>query len=187
MNPVNTVFDVKRLVSCLDDKDVRFDMKHWLFKVIDKGAKPYIQVEYRGETKEFTPEEIFMVLTKMRETAESYLGTTVSNAITNAVPIAATIAYGLDKTTGKSVLTFDLGGGAFDISLLPGRGRRTAHHPHAPRRLRIACERAKHSLSPPQSLIEIESLFKDVDFYTSLTHARFEASSAYHGTRQVPL
>ncbi|KAG0070937.1 70-kilodalton heat shock protein, partial [Podila epicladia] len=60
-----------------DDKDVQSDMKHWPFKVIDKATKPYIQVEYKGETKEFTPEEISsMVLTKMRETAEAYLGTT---------------------------------------------------------------------------------------------------------------
>ncbi|KAG0287365.1 70-kilodalton heat shock protein, partial [Linnemannia gamsii] len=83
MNPINTVFDAKRLIGRrFDDKDVQSDMKHWPFKVIDKGTKPYIQVEYKGETKEFTPEEISsMVLTKMRETAEAYLGTTVTNAV----------------------------------------------------------------------------------------------------------
>ncbi|KAF9967595.1 70-kilodalton heat shock protein, partial [Mortierella alpina] len=83
MNPINTVFDAKRLIGRrFDDKDVQSDMKHWPFKVIDKATKPYIQVEYKGETKEFTPEEISsMVLTKMRETAEAYLGTTVTNAV----------------------------------------------------------------------------------------------------------
>ncbi|KAF9287798.1 70-kilodalton heat shock protein [Mortierella alpina] len=150
MNPINTVFDAKRLIGRrFDDKDVQSDMKHWPFKVIDKATKPYIQVEYKGETKEFTPEEISsMVLTKMRETAEAYLGTTVTNAVVTVPayfndsqrqatkdsgmiagmnilriinePTAAAIAYGLDKKTvgEKNVLIFDLGGGTFDVSLL---------------------------------------------------------------------
>merc|ERR1711874_61108 len=75
MNPVNTVFDQKRLISRkFADAEVQADMKHFPFKVIDKGGKPVIQVEFKGEEKTFTPEEISsMVLTKMRETAESYL------------------------------------------------------------------------------------------------------------------
>ncbi len=82
MNPSNSVFDAKRLIGRkFADAEVQSDMKHWPFKVIDKGTKPYIQVEYKGETKEFTPEEISaMVLVKMKETAEAYLGHKVKDA-----------------------------------------------------------------------------------------------------------
>ncbi|KAG0227658.1 70-kilodalton heat shock protein [Actinomortierella wolfii] len=150
MNPINTVFDAKRLIGRrFNDPEVQSDMKHWPFKVVDKAGKPFISVEYKGETKEFTPEEISsMVLLKMKETAESYLGATVKNAVVTVPayfndsqrqatkdagviaglnilriinePTAAAIAYGLDKkTTGeKNVLIFDLGGGTFDVSLL---------------------------------------------------------------------
>jgi heat shock protein 1/8 len=83
MNPINTVFDAKRLIGRkFQDAEVQADMKHFPFKIIDKGGKPVIQVEFKGEEKTFTPEEISsMVLVKMRETAESYLGTTVNNAV----------------------------------------------------------------------------------------------------------
>ena len=83
MNPTNTVFDAKRLIGRkFADAEVQADMKHFPFKVIDKGGKPVINVEFKGEVKSFTPEEISsMVLTKMRETAESYLGGTVNNAV----------------------------------------------------------------------------------------------------------
>jgi len=150
MNPINTVFDAKRLIGRkFDDAEVQSDLKHFPFKVVNKGGKPVISVEYRGETKEFTPEEISsMVLTKMKETAESYLGTTVTNAVVTVPayfndsqrqatkdagvisgmnvlriinePTAAAIAYGLDKkvTGERNVLIFDLGGGTFDVSLL---------------------------------------------------------------------
>merc|ERR1711939_293697 len=150
MNPANTVFDAKRLIGRkFSDPEVQADMKHFPFKVIDKGGKPVVQVEFKGEEKTFTPEEISsMVLTKMRETAESYLGGTVNNAVVTVPayfndsqrqatkdagliaglnvlriinePTAAAIAYGLDKkTTGeRNVLIFDLGGGTFDVSLL---------------------------------------------------------------------
>ena len=79
----NTVFDAKRLIGRkFNEPEVQADMKHFPFKIIDKGGKPFIQVEFKGETKVFTPEEISsMVLTKMRETAESYLGGTVNNAV----------------------------------------------------------------------------------------------------------
>lgn len=124
-------------------------MKHFPFKIIDKGGKPNIEVEFKGEKKVFTPEEISsMVLTKMRETAEAYLGTTVNNAVVTVPayfndsqrqatkdagliaglnvlriinePTAAAIAYGLDKKVEgeRNVLIFDLGGGTFDVSLL---------------------------------------------------------------------
>ncbi|KAF1755596.1 hypothetical protein GCK72_012046 [Caenorhabditis remanei] len=84
MNPHNTVFDAKRLIGRkFDDPAVQSDMKHWPFKVISaEGAKPNVQVEYKGETKIFTPEEISsMLLLKMKETAEAFLGSTVKDAV----------------------------------------------------------------------------------------------------------
>merc|ERR1712121_472635 len=127
MNPTNTVFDAKRLIGRkFDDSDVQSDMKHWPFQVISDGGKPKIEVEYKNETKTFYPEEISsMVLTKMKETAEGYLGNSVANAVITVPayfndsqrqatkdagtiagmnvlriinePTAAAIAYGLDK------------------------------------------------------------------------------------------
>ncbi|EXJ60702.1 hsp70-like protein [Cladophialophora yegresii CBS 114405] len=229
MNPQNTVFDAKRLIGRkFADAEVQADMKHFPFKVIDKGGKPVIQVEFKGEEKQFTPEEISsMVLTKMRETAESYLGGTVNNAVVTVPayfndsqrqatkdagliaglnvlriinePTAAAIAYGLDKKTEgeRNVLIFDLGGGTFDVSLLTIEEgifevKSTAGDTHlggedfdnrldlssnarALRRLRTACERAKRTLSSSaQTSIEIDSLYEGIDFYTSITRARFE-------------
>merc|ERR1712230_82957 len=242
-NPHNTVFDAKRLIGRkFNDAEVQADMKHFPFKVINKSDKPVVQVEFKGEEKTFTPEEISsMVLTKMRETAESYLGGTVNNAVVTVPayfndsqrqatkdagaiaglnvlriinePTAAAIAYGLDKkTTGeRNVLIFDLGGGTFDVSLLTIEegifevkatagdahlggedfDNRTVNHfvqefkrkhkkditgnPRATRRLRTACERAKRTLSSStQTSIEIDSLFEGVDFFSSITRARFE-------------
>mmetsp|Transcript_13694 Transcript_13694/g.18982 ORF Transcript_13694/g.18982 Transcript_13694/m.18982 type:complete len:443 (+) Transcript_13694:77-1405(+) len=151
MNPENTVFDAKRLIGRkFSDRTVQDDMKHWPFKVICKdGDKPFIQVQYKGESKIFSPEEISsMVLTKMKETAEAFIGKSVSDAVVTVPayftdaqrqatkdagtiaglnvkriinePTAAAIAYGLDKKSGKekNVLIFDLGGGTFDVSLL---------------------------------------------------------------------
>lgn len=150
MNPRNTVFDAKRLIGRrYDDPDVKKDMTHWPFQVIEKAGSPFIQVEYLGETKTFSPQEISsMVLTKMKEIAESKLGKTVKKAVITVPayfndsqrlatkdagaiagldvlriinePTAAAIAYGLDQQskTEKNVLIFDLGGGTFDVSLL---------------------------------------------------------------------
>ncbi|EMD38325.1 hypothetical protein CERSUDRAFT_93855 [Gelatoporia subvermispora B] len=243
MNPHNTVFDAKRLIGRkFDDAEVQSDVKHFPFEVFSKGGKPYVRVTYRGEKKEFSPEEISsMVLQKMREVAESYLGYTVSQAVITVPayfndsqrqatkdagviaglnvlriinePTAAAIAYGLDKkaTGERNVLIFDLGGGTFDVSLLTIEegifevkatagdthlggedfDNRLVNHfvqefkrkykkdlssnPRALRRLRTACERAKRTLSSAtQTSIEIDSLFEGVDFYTSLTRARFE-------------
>ncbi|KAJ7652284.1 Hsp70 protein-domain-containing protein [Mycena rosella] len=127
MNPTNTVFDVKRLIGRkFDDNEVQADIKHFPFAVVGRGGKPYICVEYRGEQKEFSPEEISsMVLLRMKETAEAYLGTTVKDAVLTVPayfndsqrqatkdagtisglnvlhiinePTAAALAYGLDK------------------------------------------------------------------------------------------
>jgi len=273
MNPHNTVFDAKRLIGRkFQDAEVQADMKHFPFKVIDKGGKPSVQVEFKGETKDFTPEEISsMILTKMRETAESYLGGTVNNAVVTVPayfndsqrqatkdagliaglnvlriinePTAAAIAYGLDKKQEgeRNVLIFDLGGGTFDVSLLTIEEgifevKSTAGDTHlggedfdnrlvnhfvqefkrkhkkvssntnpeiaeqhtdslqdltanarALRRLRTACERAKRTLSSSaQTSIEIDSLFEGIDFYTSITRARFEelCQDLFRGTME---
>jgi L1 cell adhesion molecule like protein len=243
MNPKNTVFDAKRLIGRkFDDEEVISDAKHFPFKVKAKEGKPVIEVEFKGETKTFTPEEISsMVLTKMKETAENYLGNTISDAVITVPayfndsqrqatkdagliaglnvlriinePTAAAIAYGLDKTGHgeHNVLIFDLGGGTFDVSLLSiDEGvfevKATAGDTHlggedfdnklvdhlanefkrknkkditsnqrSLRRLRTGAERAKRTLSSSaQASIEIDSLYEGIDFYTSITRARFE-------------
>ena len=78
-----TIFDAKRLIGRkFADSTVQSDLKHWPFKVIDAGSLPKLEVEYKNETKTFTPEEISsMVLTKMKETAEAYLGHAVKDAV----------------------------------------------------------------------------------------------------------
>nr|BAN64736.1 dnaK protein [Babesia bovis] len=83
-NPENTVFDAKRLMERrFDDKTVQDDMKHWPFKVTNGvGGKPTIEVTFQGQKKSFHPEEISsMVLIKMKEIAELYLGKTVKDAV----------------------------------------------------------------------------------------------------------
>lgn len=133
MNPHNTVFDAKRLIGRrFQDPAVQDDIKHFPFKVICKdGDKPAIEVKYKNETKIFAPEEISaMVLGKMKEIAESFLGKEVKNAVVTVPayfndsqrqatkdagaisglnilriinePTAAAIAYGLDKKTSGS-------------------------------------------------------------------------------------
>ena len=243
MNPANTVFDAKRLIGRkFTDSEVQSDIKHFPFSVIDKAGKPAIKVEFKGEEKVFTPEEISsMILTKMKETAEGYLGGTVTDAVITVPayfndsqrqatkdagliaglnvlriinePTAAAIAYGLDKKKQgeHNVLIFDLGGGTFDVSLLTIEDgifevKATAGDTHlggedfdhrlvnhfiaefkrkhkkdlssnqrSLRRLRTACERAKRTLSSSsQTSIEIDSLYEGIDFYTSITRARFE-------------
>jgi len=247
MNPNNTVFDAKRLIGRkYEDPTVQADMKHWPFKVINEGGKPKIQVEYKNETKYFTPEEISsMVLTKMKEIAEAYLGKKVTEAVVTVPayfndsqrqatkdagviaglnvlriinePTAAAIAYGLDKKVSaeRNVLIFDLGGGTFDVSILTIEEgifevKSTAGDTHLGgedfdnrmvthftqefkrkdskdlqdkkrgiRRLRTACERAKRTLSSSsQASIEIDSLHEGVDFYSTVTRARFEELNA---------
>ncbi|PKY44273.1 heat shock protein 70 [Rhizophagus irregularis] len=148
-NPQNTIFDSKRLIGRrFSDKEVQQDIKHFPFKVIDKDGKPVIQVTVKGEERIFTPEEISaMILGKMKEIAESYLGKNVTHAVVTVPayfndaqrqatkdagviaglnvlrivnePTAAAIAYGLDKSDGeRQILVYDLGGGTFDVSLL---------------------------------------------------------------------
>jgi len=253
MNPTNTVFDAKRLIGRkFEDAPVQADMKHWPFTVVSDGGKPKIKVDYKNESKVFAPEEISsMVLTKMKDTAEAYLGKTVCDAVVTVPayfndsqrqatkdagaiaglnvlriinePTAAAIAYGLDKKVGgeRNVLIFDLGGGTFDVSILTIEDgifevKSTAGDTHlggedfdnrmvnffvqefkrkhkkdlatnkrALRRLRTACERAKRTLSSSsQASIEIDSLMEGIDFYTSITRARFEEMCAdlFRGT-----
>jgi len=150
-NPLNTVFDAKRLIGRkYTDQSVQEDVKLWPFKVEAGGdGKPIIVVQYKGEEKKFQAEQISsMVLTKMKEIAEAYLGKTVKSAVVTVPayfndsqrqatkdagtisglnvlriinePTAAAIAYGLDRQTEqeKNILIFDLGGGTFDVSLL---------------------------------------------------------------------
>ncbi|KAL0552080.1 hypothetical protein IC582_011175 [Cucumis melo] len=246
MNPQNTVFDAKRLIGRrLSDPSVQSDMKLWPFKVVaGPGDKPMIVVTYKGEDKQFAPEEISsMVLTKMKEIAEAFLGQTIKNAVITVPayfndsqrqatkdagaiaglnvmriinePTAAAIAYGLDKKASRrgeqNVLIFDLGGGTFDVSLLTIEEgifevKATAGDTHlggedfdnrlvnhfvsefkrknkkdisgnarALRRLRTACERAKRALSSTtQTTIEVDSLYEGIDFYATITRARFE-------------
>merc|ERR1711972_1115360 len=117
------------------------------FQIVDKGGKPMISVKVHGEDKVMAPEEVSsMVLTKMKETAENYLGKDVKHAVVTVPayfndqqrqstkdagviaglnvlriinePTAAAIAYGLDKQAEKNILVYDLGGGTFDVSLL---------------------------------------------------------------------
>merc|ERR1711988_125314 len=244
MNPINTVFDAKRLIGRkFGDSAVQSDMKNFPFKVVAKdGDKPAIQVQYKGEEKTFLPEEISsMILIKMKETAEGFLGKDVKNAVVTVPayfndaqrastkdagtisgmnvlriinePTAAAIAYGLDKQASgeRNVLIFDLGGGTFDVSLLTIEDgifevkatagdtylggedfdNRLVNHfvqefkrknkkdltsnARSLRRLRTACERAKRTLSSTtQTSIEIDSLFEGIDFFSSITRARFE-------------
>merc|ERR1712125_207604 len=150
-NPLNTVFDAKRLIGRkFSDKSVQEDMKLWPFKIVAGPAdKPLISVKTMGEEKKFQAEEISsMVLVKMKEIAETYLGKKVKDAVVTVPayfndqqrqatedagtiaglnvkriinePTAAAIAYGLDKKDQgeRNVLIFDLGGGTFDVSLL---------------------------------------------------------------------
>uniref|UniRef100_A0A8C4WZ94 Heat shock protein family A (Hsp70) member 2 n=1 Tax=Eptatretus burgeri TaxID=7764 RepID=A0A8C4WZ94_EPTBU len=253
MNPSNTVFDAKRLIGRrFDDPVVQLDMKLWPFRVINDSGRPKVHVEYKAEMKGFYAEEISsMVLTKMKETAEAYLGKTITNVVITVPayfndsqrqatkdagtiaglnvlriinePTAAAIAYGLDKKGRgeRNVLIFDLGGGTFDVSILTIEdgifevkstagdthlggedfdNRMVAHfieefkrkhrkdissNKRAVRRLRTACERAKRTLSSStQASIEIDSLYEGIDFYTSITRARFEELNAdlFRGT-----
>ncbi|EAL87556.1 hypothetical protein KXW98_003924 [Aspergillus fumigatus] len=148
-NPTRTIFDIKRLIGRkFDDKDVQKDAKNFPYKVVNKDGKPVVKVEVNKSPKIFTPEEVSaMVLGKMKDIAEGYLGKKVTHAVVTVPayfndaqrqatkdagtiaglnvlrvvnePTAAAIAYGLDKTGDeRMVIVYDLGGGTFDVSLL---------------------------------------------------------------------
>ncbi|CAI4044380.1 hypothetical protein N7582_003127 [Saccharomyces uvarum] len=148
-NPQNTIFDIKRLIGLkYNDRSVQKDIKHLPFTVVNKDGKPAVEVAVKGEKKVFTPEEISgMILGKMKQIAEDYLGTKVTHAVVTVPayfndaqrqatkdagiiaglnvlrivnePTAAAIAYGLDKSDKEhQIIVYDLGGGTFDVSLL---------------------------------------------------------------------
>ena len=149
VNPETTVFDVKRLIGRkYGDKSVQSDKKLLPYRIVSKDEKPYVEVDLNTEVRSFAPEEISaMILGKMRQTAESFLGKEIKNAVVTVPayfndaqrqatkdagtisgmtvqriinePTAAAIAYGMDKKGGeKNILVFDLGGGTFDVTLL---------------------------------------------------------------------
>lgn len=148
INPTSTVYDAKRLIGRkFSDTVVQKDRKLLSYQLVDKKGKPYIKVPVKGEDKVFSPEEISaMVLTKMKQIAESYLGKEVKHAVVTVPayfndaqrqatkdagrisglnvlrilnePTAAALAYGLDKKGEQNIMVFDLGGGTFDVSLL---------------------------------------------------------------------
>jgi len=242
-NPTNTVYDAKRLLGRnYDSSDVQSELKNLMYTVVNKANKPNIQVQFQGESKTFSPEEISsMILIKMKEVAESYLGKEVKDAVITVPayfndsqrqatkdagtiaglnvtriinePTAAAIAYGLDKKTSgeHNVLIFDCGGGTHDVSLLTiddgifevkatagdthlggedfdsrmvdhfvtefkrKNNKDPSNNKRAIRRLRTACEKAKRTLSSSAtSSVEIDSFFEGIDFYSTITRARFE-------------
>lgn len=150
LNPTRTIYVVKRLIGRkYDDKGVQRDMKWLPYSVVSKGGKPYVSVEMPLiGIKALSPEEVSaMVLGKMKEIAQNYLGRDVKHAVVTVPayfndsqrqatrdagqisgldvlriinePTAAAIAYGLDKrTTEMNILVYDLGGGTFDVSIL---------------------------------------------------------------------
>ena len=151
MNPTNTVFDAKRMIGRkFSDPIIQKDMQHWPFKIVRAdGDRPKIEVQWKGEAKQFFPEEISaMVLSKMKEVAETQLTDKVTDAVVTVPayfndgqrqatkdagviaglnvlriinePTAAAIAFGLNEKSDdeRHVLIFDLGGGTFDVSLL---------------------------------------------------------------------
>ena len=154
MNPENTIFDAKRMIGRkFDDPMIQKDIKHWPFKVIDDNGKLTIVIKFKGEDQKFAPEQISsMILEKMKQTAEAFLGKNVKKAVITCPayfndsqrqatkdagaisglnvlriinePTAAAIAYGLDKTFKgeRNVLIYDLGGGTFDVSILSIEG-----------------------------------------------------------------
>ena len=252
-NPTNTVFDAKRLIGRKwDEPVIQADRKLWPFKVVNEAGRPKVKVEYRGETKTFFAEEISsMVLTKMKETTEAYLGKTVTNVVVTVPasfndsqrqatkdacrvaglnvlriinePTAAAMAYGLDKKSEveRNVLIFDLGGGTFNVTVLTiedgifevkstngdshlggedfdnrmvnffVKEFKEQHKKDLSQNktslccLKTACERAKCTLSSQtQANIEINALFEGIDFYTTITRARFQElnSDLFRGT-----
>ncbi|KAI0776257.1 heat shock protein [Trametes elegans] len=149
VNSANTVFAFKRLIGRkFGDAEVKEDMKHWPFKIVPKSdGRPAVEVDNGGKRQQLSAEELSsMVLTKMRETAEQYLGKKVNHAVVTVPayfndaqrqatkdsgtiagldvlrvinePTAAALAYGLDRADNSVIAVYDLGGGTFDISIL---------------------------------------------------------------------
>ncbi len=144
-NPTNTVFSIKRFMG-RSIGEVGNEITQVPFKVV-AGLKNQAAVRIESENKDFTPQEISaMVLTRMKETAEAYLGQTITEAVITVPayfnddqrqatkdagkiagldvkriinePTAAALAYGMENKKEQKVAVFDLGGGTFDISIL---------------------------------------------------------------------
>ncbi|RXG68649.1 Heat shock 70 kDa protein 1 [Armadillidium vulgare] len=233
LNPLNTIFDAKRLIGrSFDDPNVVADKAFWPYKLINDNGKPKFDVTFKGQQKIFCPEEISaMILTKMKTVAETHLGgeqqqqqqqQTINAVITvpayfndaqrratkdagaiaglNVLriinePTAAALAYGLGKREKEREVGGGGGGGKRKRKRkkrahLRSRGRLVTHfveefkrkfkkdiskNQRSLRRLRTSCEQAKRTLSSSaKANIEIDSLFEGIDFYTSITRARFE-------------
>ncbi|KAI5072514.1 hypothetical protein GOP47_0012620 [Adiantum capillus-veneris] len=212
MNPINTVFDAKRLIGRqYSDPCVQSDAKLWPFKMKE------IAEAFLGATVKNAVITVPAYFNDSQRQATKDAGVIAGLNVMRIInePTAAAIAYGLDKKTAshgeKNVLIFDLGGGTFDVSLLTIEEgifevKATAGDTHlggedfdnrmvnhfvqdfkrkykkditgnvrALRRLRTACERAKRALSSAtQTTIEIDSLYEGIDFYSTITRARFE-------------
>lgn len=148
-NPLNTVYDAKRLIGRkYSDETIQRDIKHYTFNIVpDQNDKPMIEVEYMDAMKKFYPEQISaMILEKIKNLAEQYLGKTVTKAVITVPayfndsqrkstsdagkiaglevlriinePTAAALAYGLNEKKTKNILVYDLGGGTFDVTVL---------------------------------------------------------------------
>ncbi len=245
-NSKNTIFDAKRLIGRkYDDVTIKHNMTHWPFTVKSgDNNKPVVEVDFKGQKTTFQPEEISaMILTKMKQTAEAYLGCDVKDAVITVPayfndsqrqatkdagviaglnvlriinePTAACLAYGLDKKKvgEQNIIIFDCGGGTHDVSLITmddgvfevkatggdtnlggsdfdnmmvdwccqeftkkNRGIDIKSNARALRRLRTACERAKHTLSnSTQASIEVDALIDGIDFNIIITRAKFES------------
>ncbi|KFO18468.1 Heat shock 70 kDa protein cognate 4 [Fukomys damarensis] len=201
MNPNITVFYAEHLIRHrFDDAVIQSDMKHWPFTVMNDAGRPKVQVKCKGETKSlYSEEESSVVLTKMKEIAETYLGKTVAKAVVTVPvyfnnpqgqatkdagtiaglhvlriinePTAAAITYGLDKKVGaeRNTLIFDLGGGTFDVSVSL-EVKSTAGGTHLGGE-DLDNRMVNHFISEFKHKNK-----KDIriDFYTSITHAQFE-------------
>jgi len=149
VNPTRTVYDVKRLIGRrFNEESVQNDLKFLPYDIINQGGKPVVSIESNGKRTTYIPEQISaMVVTKMKQIAEQFLGMEIQNAVITVPayfndaqrqatkdagslaglnvlriinePTAAAIAYGLDKKAkNTNILVYDLGGGTFDVSIL---------------------------------------------------------------------
>uniref|UniRef100_A0A914HTP3 Heat shock protein 70 n=1 Tax=Globodera rostochiensis TaxID=31243 RepID=A0A914HTP3_GLORO len=194
MRPSSTMFNAKRLIGRkFDEPALQSDMKCWPFKVVQaEGGRPKVQVKVKGQDKTFFPEQVSsMVLTKMKETAEAFLGQTVKDAVgrwgnrrsERAAHHQRAVGHGHRLRRGEDFdnrMVFH-----FVAEFKRKHNKDLSSNPRALRHLRTACERAKRTLSgSTQASIEIDSLCDGIDYYTNVTRARFEELCAdlFRGT-----
>ncbi|CAF3721628.1 unnamed protein product [Rotaria sp. Silwood1] len=201
LNPTNTIFDAQRLLGRkFDDPSVQVDMRSWPFKVINDNGKPKFQVEYKRKIKCFTLEEIIsMILAKMKDIAEAYVGEQISEAVITVpayfnysqcqaikdacVFVGLNGLYIISGSTAAGLGDIYLSGEDFDKRMvahfvqefISKYGKDLSQNKRGLRRLRTACESAKRTLSSSfQALIEIAALHEDINFYSIITRTRFE-------------